>query len=119
MGDEKGKDPWPELRLLPMGRRIQLEDGHGGTWVGTVVPNHGFTVALSRKNNSVYRPGLMIERRLPRNSRTQTIHRLQAKARRMCWWLSCRQPRLPMRVPRDGVAISSPNGVTRFCRGMP
>ncbi|MGA8664495.1 MAG: Glu-tRNA(Gln) amidotransferase subunit GatD [Thermoplasmata archaeon] len=62
MGDEKGKDPWPELRLLPMGRRIQLEDGHGGTWVGTVVPNHGFTAdrILQLKLANGYNVGLRI-----------------------------------------------------------
>src|SRR5919198_3477333 len=31
---------------------------------------------------------------------------------------SCRQPRLPYTSPRAGWAISSPNGVTRFCSGM-
>src|SRR4051812_4027908 len=31
---------------------------------------------------------------------------------------SCRQPRLPYTSPRAGSAISSPNGVTRFCRGI-
>src|SRR5262245_57578836 len=30
---------------------------------------------------------------------------------------SCRQPRLPISVPRASTAISSPNGVTRFCSG--
>src|SRR5262245_49836680 len=30
---------------------------------------------------------------------------------------SCRQPRLPMSVPRASTAISSPKGVTRFCSG--
>jgi len=63
MGDEKGKDPWPELRLLPMGRRVELEDGHGRTWVGTVVPTHGFTGdrILQLKLSNGYNVGLRIE----------------------------------------------------------
>ncbi len=63
MGDEKGKDPWPELRLLPMGRRIELDDGHGRTYVGTVVPNHGFTAdrILQLKLANGYNVGLRID----------------------------------------------------------
>ena len=42
------------------------------------------------------------------------IHRVLVKARPMRRRSSCRQPRLPMSVPRDSVAISSPKGVTLF-----
>jgi glutamyl-tRNA(Gln) amidotransferase subunit D len=42
MPPEKSSDPWPELRDLPVGRRIELDDGHGTRYSGTVVPRHGF-----------------------------------------------------------------------------
>src|SRR5207248_2326989 len=75
-------------------------------------------VASSRKNSSVYRPGAITWRCRPLNSSTQMIQRLTANARRIRCCASCRQPRLPMSVPRAGVAISSPNGVTRFWSGI-
>src|SRR5262249_4966119 len=39
-------------------------------------------------------------------------------ARLMQPWASCKTPRLPMKVPRSGMATISPDGVTRFCLGM-
>ncbi len=33
-------DPWEALRGLPMGQRIELSDGRGGVFVGSVVPRH-------------------------------------------------------------------------------
>src|SRR5881409_1503315 len=60
----------------------------------------------------------MMLRRRPLNSSRQTIQRRLANGRTIRWVVSWRQPpRLPISVPRSGVAISSPNGVTRFCRG--
>ena len=31
---------------------------------------------------------------------------------------SCSTPRFPQNIPRSGTAIRSPDGVTRFCRGI-
>src|SRR6185436_8486109 len=53
----------------------------------------------------------------PLNSSTQWIQRRPTKRRRMRRRSSCRQPRLPISVPRASTAISSPEGVTRFCSG--
>src|SRR4051812_32020612 len=54
----------------------------------------------------------------PRNSSTHTSHRLTCHARLTRPSASWRTPRLPMKVPRSGVAMISPNGVTRFCLGI-
>ena len=75
-------------------------------------------VASSRKNNSVYRPGVMIERFRPLKSSRQIIHRLPWNWRRIRLLSSCKHPRFPVRVPRADVAIKALNGVTRFCLGI-
>src|SRR6185312_7128269 len=54
------------------------------------------------------------------NSQTQVIHagddqRLFSSVFVAGAWM---MPRLPVNVPRCGVAMMSPVGVTRFCRGM-
>jgi len=63
MGDAQGNDPWPEMRLLPMGRRIEIEDGHGRTFVGTVVPHHEYSGdrILQLKLANGYNVGLRID----------------------------------------------------------
>src|SRR5262245_9903183 len=43
------------------------------------------------------------------------VHRLPPSVRSARWNLP---PRFPIMEPRAGVATSSPNGFTRFCRGM-
>jgi glutamyl-tRNA(Gln) amidotransferase subunit D len=43
MVDSNQDDPWPELRSLPMGTRIELSGASGETYVGTVVPHHEFS----------------------------------------------------------------------------
>lgn len=65
MGDEKEGDPWPELRRLPMGRRIELEDGHGGKYVGTIMPRHELTGdrILQLKLENGYNIGVRVESR--------------------------------------------------------
>ena len=75
-------------------------------------------MASSRKNNSVYRPGVITWRRRPLNSSRQAIQARCAWDFRIRPEASCRMPRLPIRAPRAGVAISSLKGVTRFWRGM-
>jgi glutamyl-tRNA(Gln) amidotransferase subunit D len=63
MGEESGGDPWPELLLLPMGRRIELEDGRGRTYIGAIVPHHEFTGdrILQLKLENGYNVGLRVE----------------------------------------------------------
>ena len=69
-------------------------------------------VASSRKNSSVYRFGVITARCRPLNSSTQQIHALVSSgggrvcARRV--WKA--PPRLPIMVPRAGVAMMSPVG---------
>ncbi len=62
MGEEQTTDPWPELSALPMGRRVELEDGSGRTYVGTVVPHHDFSGArvLQLKLASGYNVGVRV-----------------------------------------------------------
>src|SRR6185437_15207693 len=77
-------------------------------------------VASSRKNSSVQlRPPITL-RRHPRNSQTQVIHagldqRFFSNVLVAGSWM---MPRLPVNRPRCGVAMISPVGMTRFCRGM-
>ncbi|MGI0070792.1 MAG: Glu-tRNA(Gln) amidotransferase subunit GatD [Thermoplasmata archaeon] len=40
MASGKDGDPWETLRDLPMGQRVELTDGTGQRWTGTIVPRH-------------------------------------------------------------------------------
>lgn len=55
-------DPWPILRQLPMGERIELTDDRGHRWVGTVIPSHDLSGEriLSLKLESGYNVGVRI-----------------------------------------------------------
>jgi hypothetical protein len=77
-------------------------------------------VASSRKNNSVQLRPPMTSRRTPLKSHEQTSHvfvaqRLDRRVRVAGSWM---MPRLPVNRPRSGIAMISPNGVTRFCSDM-
>src|SRR5581483_7672120 len=77
-------------------------------------------VASSRKNSSVQLRRAITSRRRPRNSSTQVSQadvdqRLFSRVLVAGSWM---MPRLPTNIPRSGVAMMSPDGVTRFCRGM-
>src|SRR5262245_31668624 len=60
----------------------------------------------------------MTRRFRPLKASTHTSHRLTCQARWIRPASSCRTPRLPMKVPRSGVAMISPKGVTRFGLGI-
>ncbi|MCI4364629.1 MAG: Glu-tRNA(Gln) amidotransferase subunit GatD [Thermoplasmata archaeon] len=64
MLDPDRRDPWPELAVLPMGRRVEISDAGGSTWRGTIVPHHDFSGArvLQLKLASGYNVGLKIGR---------------------------------------------------------
>ena len=68
---------------------------------------------------SKLRPLITVRRR-PLNSQRQTSQALLAQRRfnsvRVAgsWMI----PRLPVNMPRCGIATMSPNGVTRFCNGI-
>jgi glutamyl-tRNA(Gln) amidotransferase subunit D len=57
-------DPWEALRVLPMGERVEISDGKGRTWTGTVVPRHELSGdrVLPLKLDSGYNVGLRIDR---------------------------------------------------------
>jgi glutamyl-tRNA(Gln) amidotransferase subunit D len=57
-------DPWEELRALPMGERVEISDGKGRVWTGTVVPRHELSGPriLPLKLDSGYNIGLRVER---------------------------------------------------------
>ncbi|HTS32982.1 MAG TPA: Glu-tRNA(Gln) amidotransferase subunit GatD [Thermoplasmata archaeon] len=63
MVEEKSSDPWPELRDLPMGRRVEFTDGRGQTYTGTVVTRHGFLGdrILQLKLSSGYNVGIRVD----------------------------------------------------------
>jgi len=63
MSDTSGNDPWESLSALPTGRRVELSDGHGHSWTGTVVPRHDFSGdrVLQLKLESGYNIGVRIE----------------------------------------------------------
>lgn len=62
MSDGSEDDVWKSLSVLPMGRRIEVADGHGHTWTGTVVPRHDFSGerVLQLKLESGYNIGVRI-----------------------------------------------------------
>ncbi len=62
MIDPGSKDPWLQLSVLPMGRRVEISDPAGSTWRGTIVPHHGFSGQriLQLKLASGYNVGLRV-----------------------------------------------------------
>ncbi len=56
-------DPWPRIAALPMGRKVEITDGHGRRWIGTVVARHELSGEriLPLKLESGYNIGLAIE----------------------------------------------------------
>jgi hypothetical protein len=56
--------------------------------------------------------------RQSRKERAQMIQRLLACDRTRRPASSCKMPRLPIQLPRNGVATICPVGVTRFGRGL-
>jgi glutamyl-tRNA(Gln) amidotransferase subunit D len=62
MAAGSGLDPWETLRALPMGQHIELSDGQGRTWTGTVVPRHDLSGdrILPLKLTSGYNIGVRI-----------------------------------------------------------
>jgi glutamyl-tRNA(Gln) amidotransferase subunit D len=43
MASANDDDPWEAVRALPMGRRVELSDGRGQIWSGTIVPHSGLS----------------------------------------------------------------------------
>lgn len=64
MSGSDRKDPWEALRLLPMGERVEVSDGKGRIWRGTVVARHEFSGEriLPLKLDSGYNVGIRIDR---------------------------------------------------------
>ncbi|HTZ61521.1 MAG TPA: Glu-tRNA(Gln) amidotransferase subunit GatD [Thermoplasmata archaeon] len=62
MVDAEHHDPWEALRGLPMGRRVELTDGRGRTWSGTIVPRHELSGerVLQLKLDSGYNVGIRV-----------------------------------------------------------
>jgi len=63
MSARSGTDPWEILRDLPMGQHLELTDGQGRTWVGTVVPRHELSGEriLPLKLSNGYNIGVRVE----------------------------------------------------------
>ncbi|MGA8711098.1 MAG: Glu-tRNA(Gln) amidotransferase subunit GatD [Thermoplasmata archaeon] len=63
MSETSDHDAWESLSKLPTGRRIEVSDGHGHSWTGTVVPRHDFSGdrVLQLKLESGYNIGVRIE----------------------------------------------------------
>jgi glutamyl-tRNA(Gln) amidotransferase subunit D len=63
MSGSSDPDPWRSVSTLPTGQRIELSDGHGHSWTGTVVPRHDFSGerVLQLKLDSGYNIGVRIE----------------------------------------------------------
>ncbi len=73
MSAAPSRDPWPELRSLPFGEHVELTDGGGRSWSGTIIPAHELSGEriLSLKLESGYNVGIRVSedatfRRLPR-----------------------------------------------------
>ncbi|HXY47311.1 MAG TPA: Glu-tRNA(Gln) amidotransferase subunit GatD [Thermoplasmata archaeon] len=64
MAERSGSDPWEALRTLPMGQRVEIVDGKGRRWVGTVVSRHELSGdrILPLKLESGYNVGVRIEK---------------------------------------------------------
>ena len=62
MNDLPSDDIWKELSSLPTGERVEISDGAGHTWSGTVVPRHDFSGErmLQLKLESGYNVGIHI-----------------------------------------------------------
>ena len=56
-------DPWEALCDLPMGERVEISDGKGRVWTGTVVPRHDLSGdrILPLKMDSGYNVGVRID----------------------------------------------------------
>ncbi|MGA8542582.1 MAG: Glu-tRNA(Gln) amidotransferase subunit GatD [Thermoplasmata archaeon] len=56
-------DPWETLRGLPMGRRVEISDGQGQQWTGTIVPRQESTGerVVQLKLESGYNVGIRVE----------------------------------------------------------
>ena len=63
MAGSKQDDPWESLRELPMGRRVELSDGKGQSWTGTVVPRSEMSGdrVLQLKLDTGYNVGVRVE----------------------------------------------------------
>jgi glutamyl-tRNA(Gln) amidotransferase subunit D len=55
-------DPWEALKALPMGRRIELSDGQGQQWTGTIVPRQEMSGnrVVQLKLDSGYNVGVVV-----------------------------------------------------------
>ena len=62
MAQRSGSDPWEALQALPMGQRVEIADGKGRLWVGTVVSRHELSGdrILPLKLESGYNVGVRI-----------------------------------------------------------
>jgi len=62
-GPERMSDVWNELSALPTGKRVEVSDGRGHLWSGTIVPRHDFSGdrVLQLKLDSGYNIGVRIE----------------------------------------------------------
>jgi glutamyl-tRNA(Gln) amidotransferase subunit D len=62
MADENASDPWPALRDLPMGQRVEVVDERGRSYVGAVVPHHDFSGEriLQLKLDNGYNVGVFV-----------------------------------------------------------
>jgi glutamyl-tRNA(Gln) amidotransferase subunit D len=62
MSDSSPHDVWNELNALATGARVELSDGEGHTWSGTVVPRHDFSGEriLQLKLDSGYNVGVRV-----------------------------------------------------------
>ncbi len=56
-------DPWEALRSLAMGRRVEVSDGRGQTWTGTIVPRQEMSGnrVVQLKLDSGYNVGVLVE----------------------------------------------------------
>jgi glutamyl-tRNA(Gln) amidotransferase subunit D len=65
MAGADSEDPWTALRSMPAGQRVELSDGRGQTWTGTIVPRQestGERVVLL-KLDSGYNVGIRVDPR--------------------------------------------------------
>jgi glutamyl-tRNA(Gln) amidotransferase subunit D len=62
MSTTQTPDPWEELSRLPMGQRVEITDGHGTTWTGSIVPRHDLSGEriLPLKLTSGYNIGIRV-----------------------------------------------------------
>jgi len=62
MSDPPERDVWKELKGLTTGDKVELSDGEGRTWIGTIVPRHDFSGerVVQLKLDSGYNVGVRI-----------------------------------------------------------